>query len=91
MKTKSIILFGLATAIVTSALVFDGVSHRRTTNRSQAIVQNPAASASTLPNSSIPAVEVPPAEDQSVAAPQPYVNDRLRTRPGTGRRRPGTI
>ena len=68
MKTKSIILFGLATAIVTSALVFDGVSHRRTANRNQAIVQNPATSASTSPNYSIPPVEVQPAEDQSAAS-----------------------
>ena len=29
MKTKSIIVFGLAAAIVAAALVFDGVSHRR--------------------------------------------------------------
>ena len=59
MKTKSIIVFGLATAIVTSALVFDGVSHRHSANSNQAIAQNPVTNVAADPNSN-PAMEVQP-------------------------------
>ena len=80
MKAKSIVLFGLATAIVTSALVFDGVSRRHTANRNQAISQNPVTNAAAEPNSYNPATEAQPAEDQpadpvadstTVADPEP--------------------
>jgi hypothetical protein len=73
MKTKSIILFGLATAIVTSALVFDGMSHRHSANSNQAIAQNPVTNAAADPNSN-PATEVQPIQggqptDDPSAAP----------------------
>lgn len=73
MKTKSIILFGLATAIVTAALVFDGVSHRHSANSNQAIAQNPVTNAAADPNSN-PATEVQPIQvgqptDDPSAAP----------------------
>jgi len=68
MKTKSIILFGLATAIVTSALVFDGVSHRRTATSNQANSQNPVTNAAADPNSN-PATEVQPIQGQPTDDP----------------------
>jgi hypothetical protein len=40
MNKKSIIVFVLATAVLAGALVFDGVSHRRTISNSQAISQS---------------------------------------------------
>jgi LysM repeat protein len=68
MNTKSIIVFGLTTAILTSALVFDGVAHRHTANSNQAISQTPVTNAAALPNTSNPGTEVQPNEDQSAAA-----------------------
>ena len=73
MKTKSIIVFGLATAMVTAALVFDAVSHGHTANSNQAIAtQNPVTNAAASPNSFDPAsqgqpTEGQPTEDQSAA------------------------
>ncbi len=73
MKTKSIIILGLATTIFTSALVFDGVSHRRTATSNQAIPQNAVTNAAAAPNSSDPGSEGQqaqgqPTDDQSAAA-----------------------
>jgi len=67
MNTKSIIVFGLVTAIVSAALVFDAMSHRHTANSNQAIEQNPVTNAAASPNSSNPGTEVQPTEDQSTA------------------------
>jgi len=41
MSRKTIIVIGLATAVVAAALVFDGVSRRRAANSGQAVSQNP--------------------------------------------------
>jgi hypothetical protein len=67
MKTKSIILFGLATAILTSALVFDGVS-RRHPNSNQASAQSPVTNAAADPNSN-PATEFQPIQGQPTDDP----------------------
>ena len=79
MNTKSIIVFGLATAIVSAALVFDAVSHRHTANSNQAIAQNPVTNAAASPNSSNPATEGQPTEDQSTA---PAADSTTATDPG---------
>ncbi|HXY77301.1 MAG TPA: hypothetical protein VEH47_00690 [Candidatus Acidoferrales bacterium] len=63
MKTKSIIVFGLATAIVSAALVFDAVSHRHNSN--QAIAQDPVTNAAASPNSSNPATDGQASEGQA--------------------------
>lgn len=68
MKTKSILVFGLATAILTSALVFDGASHRHTANSNQAVSQTPVTNAAASLNSSDPGTQGQPGEDQSAAA-----------------------
>jgi len=68
MKTKSIILFGLATAFVTSALVFDGVSHRHAANSNQAISQNPVTNAAADPDSN-PATDVQSIQGQPTDDP----------------------
>jgi len=73
MNTKSIIVLSLATTIFTSALVFDGLSHRHTANSNQAISQNPVTNVAVSPDSSNPGTGVQPtpgqpADDQSVAA-----------------------
>ena len=72
MKTKSIIVFGFATAIGTAALVFDGVSHRHAANSDQAIAQNPVTVTAAAPNSPDRAtagqpIEGQPTGDQSAA------------------------
>jgi hypothetical protein len=71
MNTKSIIVFALATAIVTSALVYDGASHRNKTNSNQAASQNQVTDAASQ-NTSNPGTDAQPAntDDQS-AAPAP--------------------
>jgi hypothetical protein len=51
MKSKTIIVFVLTAGMVAAALIFDGMSHRRAGNSSQAISQNPAPAPQT-PNSS---------------------------------------
>ena len=79
MNTRSIIVFGLATAIVSAALVFDAVSHRHTANSNQAIAQNPVTNAAASPNSSNPATESQPTEDQSTA---PAADTTTATDPG---------
>jgi hypothetical protein len=65
--TKSMLVFGLATAIITSALVFDGVSHRRMANSNQAISQTPVTNAAASSNSSDPAAQGQTSGDQSAA------------------------
>jgi len=79
MKTKSIILFGLATAIVTSALVFGGVSHRRTATSNQANSQNPVTNDAASPNSSNAGTDAQPASDPSAA---PGADSTAATDPG---------
>lgn len=68
MKTKSIIVFGLATAIITSALVFDGVSHRHTANNNQAAAQNQATDAAPSQNTSNSAADAQPANGSDSAS-----------------------
>jgi hypothetical protein len=65
--TKSMLVFGLATAIVTSALVFDGMAHRHTANGSQTVSQTPVANAAAALSSSDPATKNQATEDQSAA------------------------
>ena len=67
MNTKSIIVFGLVTAIVSAALVFDAMSHRHTANSNHAIEQNPVTNAAASPNSSNPATQGQPTEGQPTA------------------------
>lgn len=69
MNTKSIIVFGLATAIITSALVYDGVSHRSKTNGNPAASQNQMTDAAASTNTSNPGTDAQPAtaNDQSAA------------------------
>ena len=73
MKTKSIIILGLATTVLASALVFDGMSHRRTATSNQAISQSPVTNAAAAPNTTDPATggqpaQGQPADDQSANA-----------------------
>jgi hypothetical protein len=68
MKTKSIILFGLMAATLTAALVFDGVSHRRTAMASQTLEQVAVANAAASPESSNAAADVQPNDDQAAAS-----------------------
>jgi hypothetical protein len=67
MNPKSIILLGLATAILASALVFDGVSHRHTATSNSAIASS-ASSNGTPPDSSNRATEAQPADQSPSAA-----------------------
>jgi hypothetical protein len=64
MKTKSIIVFGLATTILTSALVFDGVSRRHSATSNQGISQNPVNAAG-APDSSNPGTDGRPTDGQA--------------------------
>jgi hypothetical protein len=62
MSTKSMIAIGIATTVLSAALVFNGVAHLRTVNSVQASSQIPLAAP--LPgaaNASNPQIEVPPA------------------------------
>jgi hypothetical protein len=68
MKTKSIILFGLVAVTMTAALVFDGVSHRRTTIASQTLAQVTVANAGASPDSTNAATDVQPNNDQAAAS-----------------------
>lgn len=66
--TKSVLIFGLATAIVTSALVFDGMSHRHTANSNQTISQAPATNAAAGSSSSDQTTQGQSPNDQSAAS-----------------------
>jgi len=69
MSTKSMIVIGLATTVLSAALVFNGVAHLRTVSSVQASsqpqVMAPAAGAATTV--AIPQIEVPPAAATEVA------------------------
>jgi len=58
MSRKSMIVFVLATTVAVAALVFDGISHRRSRNTDQPVAQNPTIqSAATQPEAAQPTTE----------------------------------
>ena len=70
MSRKTIIVIGLAAAVVAAALVFDGVSRRRAANSGPAISQNPV----TTPPAGGPAISSSPSVGTAVQPGAPPAN-----------------